>query len=81
MLSRNEKGKLSLDGLDLEIFLGDLFSECKNKHEITWLEEQITGCTEGIAEERLEEIFVENNDNKENLNTRIEFGVLPGGEK
>lgn len=56
MLSRNENGKLVLKSLDLQIFLGDLFEKCENEHEIEWLQNQITECTECIAEERKEEL-------------------------
>ena len=56
MLNRNENGKLALNSLDLQIFLGDLFGKCKNEHEIGWLKEEITGITECIADERSEEL-------------------------
>ncbi|KZL94337.1 hypothetical protein [Clostridium magnum] len=56
MLERNEKGKLSLKSLDLEIFIGDLFAKCSTEEEIDWLQEQLQSCVECSAEERLEEL-------------------------
>ena len=55
MLDRREDGKLRLNSLDLQIFLGDIFVKCKNEHEVEWLQEQVSSCVEGIAEERLNE--------------------------
>jgi hypothetical protein len=56
MLKRNEKGKLLLKSLDLDIFIGDLFAKCDTEKEIEWLQEQLQSCTECRAEERIEEL-------------------------
>lgn len=56
MLTRTGKGTLSLDGLELEIFLGDLFAECKKESEVDWLEGQIVSCVEIIVREQMVEI-------------------------
>jgi hypothetical protein len=56
MLSRSEKGRLILNSLDLQIFLGDLFEKCEDEHEIRWLQDEITGVTDCIADERREEL-------------------------
>lgn len=56
MLERTEKGKLKLNSLNLQIFLGDLFEKCEDEHEIEWLQNQIIECTECIADERREEL-------------------------
>lgn len=55
MLKRNEKGKLVLNTLDLQVFLGDLFYMCKTEKEVSFLLENIIECTECIAEEVIEE--------------------------
>ena len=56
MLKRKGNGKLSLSILDLEIFMGDLFEQCKTIHEIEWLSEQLQGCAEVIRDERTTEL-------------------------
>lgn len=56
MLERNSKGKLALNTLDLQIFLGDLFVKCEDEHEIMWLTDEITGIAGCIADERREEL-------------------------
>jgi len=56
MIKRTEKGKLSLSMLDLQIFFGELFECCNNEKEVEWLQEQLVGCAENIAAERIEEI-------------------------
>ena len=56
MLERNEKGKLVFKSLDMEIFIGDLFEQCKTEHEVQWLQEQLQGIIECCADEQLEDI-------------------------
>ncbi|EDS78067.1 hypothetical protein CBC_0711 [Clostridium botulinum C str. Eklund] len=56
MLERNEKGKLFLRSLDLQIFLGNLYAECRNQHEVEWVQEQLSDAVECLAEERIEEL-------------------------
>jgi|BioPla2DNA2_1021312.scaffolds.fasta_scaffold102973_3 hypothetical protein len=56
MLERNEKGNLSIEYVSLQIFFGDLFAFCETEKEVEWLEEQIIGIAENMAEERLEDI-------------------------
>lgn len=59
MLSRNEKGKLALKSLDFQILISDMFTECKDQREIEWLGEALSGIVECSAEERLDEIEIE----------------------
>lgn len=56
ILSRNEKGDLELNSLDLEIFLGELFMECNTQKEIDWLSEQLQDFIVCISEDREEEL-------------------------
>lgn len=56
MLNRNAKGKLEFKSLDMQIFIGDLYAECKTEKEINWVEEQLQAIVECSAEERLEEL-------------------------
>ncbi len=56
MLSRNENGKLQFQSLDFQILIGDMFSKCKNEHEVEWVQEQLQSCVECEAEERLSEV-------------------------
>ncbi|WP_159449964.1 hypothetical protein [Clostridium massiliodielmoense] len=56
MLERNEKGKLFLKSLDLQIFLGDLYAKCKTEHEVEWVQEQLEDAVECLARERMEEL-------------------------
>lgn len=51
ILSRNEKEKLYLDQLGLEILVGGLFDKCKNLDELEWVEKQLTDTIELISEE------------------------------
>ncbi|WP_195540477.1 hypothetical protein [Eubacterium maltosivorans] len=59
ILSRNEKEKLYLDQLGLEILIGGLFDKCKNLDELEWVEEQLTDTIELISEEYREALEVE----------------------
>lgn len=54
MLIRKGDGRLRLQGLDLEIFLGDLFLKCNSEEEIDWLQEQINEAVNLIADEARE---------------------------
>lgn len=45
MLKRNSVGRLSLNSIDLQIFLCDLFELCDNVDEVMWLQDQIKGTT------------------------------------
>jgi len=56
MISRNEKGKLVIQSLDMEIFIGELFEKCQTEHEVEWVQNEITGIIDLIADERLNEI-------------------------
>lgn len=56
MLSRIEGGRLSLQSLDLKIFLGDVFAVCQTQKEIEWVAEQIKSCVDLIADERSDEL-------------------------
>jgi hypothetical protein len=56
MLRRNQDGKLRLNSLDFEIFIGDLFQQCENESEIGWLKDNLIPVIEGTADERIEEL-------------------------
>lgn len=51
MLYRNEDGKLCLDYLRFMPFIDGMFDQCKNLHELKWLEEEITDIVVGRREE------------------------------
>ena len=58
MLYRNEDGKLWLDYLRFMPFIDGMFYQCKNLHELKWLEEEIIEIVVGLREnfeERLKE--------------------------
>lgn len=57
MLYRNEDGKLWLDCLRFIPFIDGMFDQCKDLHELKWLEEEIIEIVVGLrenSEERLE---------------------------
>lgn len=56
LISRNENGKLFVHSLDLEIFIGDLFANCKTESEIEFVKDAIIGATEIVAEDYIEEL-------------------------
>lgn len=56
MLKRNERGKLSLNSLDLQIFFDDLFENCKTEDEVEWLTDQLSSILEITSEEVLEHL-------------------------
>lgn len=56
MLTRTENGRLFLDRVKFETILNKLFSNCKNKKEIEWLESQIKISIDVTFMERIEEI-------------------------
>lgn len=47
---------MKVNSLDIDIYFGDLFEECKNESEVEWLKELLISSCECIAEERLEEL-------------------------
>ena len=51
MLYRNEDGKLCLYYLRFMPFIDGMFDQCKNLHELKWLEEEITDVVVGRREE------------------------------
>ena len=53
MISRNEKGKLVIQSLDMEIFIGELFEKCQTEHEVEWVQNELTGMIDLMADERL----------------------------
>lgn len=55
MISRNEKGKLVVHSLDMEIFFGELFEKCQTAHEVEWVQNELTGIIDLVADERLDE--------------------------
>jgi len=59
MLSRKENGKLSLEYPELQKFLSDLFEKCKTEIEVTWLSEQISDYTEAVADDRVEDLEID----------------------
>ena len=55
MLQRSLKGNLTLNSLDMQIFLGDLFYKCKTLQEVQWLEGELQTMVECMAEEVIDE--------------------------
>ncbi|MCD3217856.1 hypothetical protein G8S55_11570 [Clostridium botulinum C] len=55
MLTRTERGELSLESFSVECFFDSLFQECKNKHELDWLEERLKCCLEVAKEDYLDQ--------------------------
>lgn len=56
MLKRTESGKLQLNILDLQLFLGELFSKCKSEKDVEWLSDNIHDAVDLIADEKLCEL-------------------------
>jgi hypothetical protein len=56
MLSRDEKGKLILKQLVLTVITDDLFEECNDIREITWLTEELKDDIARAALERIEQV-------------------------
>jgi hypothetical protein len=54
LITRNERGKLKFNTLEMEIMFDDLFDICKNQDEIEWLQEQLQSYVEGAANEKIE---------------------------
>ena len=59
MLTRNEKGKLVLNILEMGIFILDLFEECKTRRECDELLEHLQSCVENCHSDRLKELDAE----------------------
>lgn len=59
MLNRNNNGKLVLKTLDFQIMIGDMFVQCDDEGEVDFLQENLTGIIENLAEERKDEIDME----------------------
>ena len=55
MISRNEKGKIQIDILGLEIFCDDFLRHCKNKYELTYLVETICEMVEKVEADIIDE--------------------------
>lgn len=47
---------MRVNRLDIDIYFGDLFEECKNSSEVEWLKDLLIYSCECRAEERLEEL-------------------------
>ncbi|MCD3223977.1 hypothetical protein [Clostridium botulinum] len=56
MLTRTERGSLRFEDLSMQCFMIDLFQECKNRHEVEWLSEQLRCCLEVVKEDTLEDL-------------------------
>jgi hypothetical protein len=56
MLNREKDGKLKFKTLDFEIFISDLFAECKTLREVSWLQEEMLSRVNGLADERADEL-------------------------
>jgi len=56
MLTRNERNKLELNILDVQIFLDDLFAECENEDEIEWLQNELMEYVDIASEQRKDEV-------------------------
>jgi uncharacterized protein YutD len=53
MLKRNERGKLSFNHLDMQVFFDNLYEKCETEEEVEWLEDQIQSYAERGAEEAI----------------------------
>lgn len=53
MIKRNENGKLIVNTLDLNIFIGELFHNCMTEHEVEWIAEMLVGTVECGVHDRL----------------------------
>lgn len=57
MLKRNEKDKLVLNSLKLEVFIRELFEQCKTEDEVESLKEQIQDIIEDVTDEKINDIY------------------------
>lgn len=57
MIKRNERGKLSINSLDLQVLIDGLFMECKTEAETEWIKEQLESCIEISAEDTIQSII------------------------
>lgn len=65
MIKRNERGRLSVDHLDVEIFFGELFEHCNTPREVDWLYDILEGCMETTRDERLSELGYEEDEDED----------------
>lgn len=56
MISRNERGKLSAQTLDIEIFFDNLIDVCKTESELEWVHELLSSALEVSCEDKLQQI-------------------------
>lgn len=56
MLKRIENGRLKLNGLELEVFIDDLFQKCNTTKEIEWINDELNSMLDVCYERRIEEI-------------------------
>jgi hypothetical protein len=62
MLSRNERGKLALNTLDLQVLFDGLLDQCQTGKEIEWVTENITSALEGSAQDKRDDLGVTDED-------------------
>lgn len=53
---KRKNGRLTINTLDLQIFLGELYLNCETEEEIDFLHENILGYNDLCADERMDEI-------------------------
>jgi hypothetical protein len=56
IIDRNNAGKICFNSSDLEIFLEDLFEECRTTHEINYVLMSIQTTAQLCAEERADKM-------------------------
>ncbi|MEG0908732.1 MAG: hypothetical protein RSH78_00015 [Bacilli bacterium] len=54
IVTRGLNGKLSINTLALQVFFDDIFSICKNEHEMDFVADNLFGYLEKSLEENLE---------------------------
>ncbi|MGL5753001.1 MAG: hypothetical protein ACRCXT_20840 [Paraclostridium sp.] len=56
VVGRNKHNQICIDSLSVQIWLDDIFIECKTEKEIEFVLENIVGYAEKCAEETKEEL-------------------------
>jgi hypothetical protein len=57
VLKRNKQsGKLTVNHLDLDILVGELYSLCKTEREVEWLRDILHSTVDHLADEKTDEI-------------------------
>ena len=73
MIKRDKSGRLKIDSLDIEIFLGRMFDICNNEQEAKWLLKQMQSTIDCIYAERICEIKYEDYNKLRSVKMNKEF--------